>query len=72
MNITSAKVTVEQNIPFFGSTSAEASETDIGFNIGGGGSLAFSEVVTGFAEIKYVISADFDQPVGTAGILVFF
>lgn len=72
LNITVGKVTVEQTIPFFGTQTAEASETDIGLNFGGGGSLAFSDVVTGFAEIKYVLTSDFDQPVGTAGILVFF
>ena len=45
------------------------SETKVGLNLGGGGQFEFSELLTGFAEIKYVIN-DFDQLVIGAGVLV--
>ena len=58
-------------VPFFGTQETEATDSSVGFNIGGGGSTAFSDAITGFAEIKFVLG-DYDQPVATAGVLFFF
>ena len=44
------------------------SETKIGFNIGAGAAYNFTDALSGFGEIKYVIS-DFDQAVFTFGVL---
>ncbi|MBC8486171.1 MAG: outer membrane beta-barrel protein [Bacteroidetes bacterium] len=40
----------------------------IGFNIGGGAAYNFTDALSGFGEIKYVIS-DYDQAVFTFGVL---
>ena len=45
------------------------SETKVGLNLGGGGQYEINDLLTAFAEIKYVIS-DFDQLVIGGGILV--
>ena len=47
----------------------DASETKVGLNLGGGGQYEINDLLTAFAEIKYVIS-DFDQLVIGGGILV--
>lgn len=47
------------------------STTEVGLNLGGGGQFEFTDLLTGFAEIKYVIS-DADQLVIGAGVLVSF
>ena len=52
--------------PFF--TGADGTSTEVGLNIGAGGTFIFSEKISGFAEAKYVIGG-FDQLVGNVGIL---
>ena len=47
----------------------DESETELGLNIGGGGQYEINDLLTAFAEIKYVIG-DFDQLVIGGGILV--
>ncbi|NNF01761.1 MAG: outer membrane beta-barrel protein [Bacteroidia bacterium] len=71
INIANAKVKSETTVPFFGTTSSEATDSSFGFNIGAGGSTSLSDVISAFIEIKYVVG-DYDQPVGTAGILYHF
>ena len=44
------------------------SDTDIGLNIGGGATYNFTGSLSGFGEIKYVIS-NYDQAVFTFGVL---
>ena len=47
----------------------DASETKVGLNLDDGGQYEINDLLTDFAEIKYVIS-DFDQLVIGGGILV--
>ncbi|MCD4745323.1 MAG: porin family protein [Bacteroidales bacterium] len=46
----------------------ESSETEVGFNIGGGATYSFTGALIGFGEIKYVVS-NYDQAVFTFGVL---
>lgn len=68
INIAVLKVKSDYNDPFFGSFNTSASDSEFGLNIGAGGELMFNDQLTGFADIKYVIS-NFDQLVIVAGVL---
>ena len=48
--------------------SFDNSDTDIGLNIGGGATYNFTGSLSGFGEIKYVVS-NYDQFVFTFGVL---
>ena len=52
--------------PFF--TTVDRTVTQVGLNIGAGGTLLFSESLSGYAEVKYVIGG-FGQLVANVGVL---
>ena len=54
------------NNPFF--NDLDGTTTEVGLNIGAGGTLLFSESLTGYGELKYVIGG-FDQLVINIGVL---
>lgn len=65
ISIAGVKIDINTGIPGFdGSNTA----TEIGLNIGAGGTLKFSESLSGVGELKYVIGG-FDQLVANVGIL---
>jgi len=70
INISNSKVSSDINfgddLPGF---EPEASDTAFGLNLGGGADFYVSDVVTPFAQIKYVIS-DFDQLVIMGGVRI--
>ncbi len=70
VNYAHASVKMDADIPFFG-TSSSASDSEIGFNLGGGASYAFIESLEAFSTIKYTISST-DQAVILLGARYIF
>lgn len=68
LNIAGIKFDYENvtNNPFF--TVPDSSTSKVGLNVGAGGTLVFTESLSGYAEVKYTIS-DFDQLVINVGVL---
>jgi len=62
-------VRVEYDGPGSSNIDSDDSDTELGLNIGGGALYQINDQLTGFGELKFVIS-DFDQAVITAGVLV--
>ncbi len=59
-------VSVDFDTPGF---DTDASDTEVGLNLGGGVRYGFTENIIGFGEIKIVVGG-FDQVIITAGVLV--
>lgn len=74
LNFSIVTAKVETDLTTIGgtsTTSAKSSSTEVGVNIGGGGSIELSEGLRGFGEVKYVLSA-FDQAVISIGLVKSF
>lgn len=72
INISSwrAKWEGDYGYPYGGYYEDSNTETKIGFNIGGGAAYNFTEALSGFGEIKYIlIDSNYDQAVFTFGVL---
>lgn len=61
LNYAHSSVKADVDIPFFG-TSSSSSDSEVGFNLGGGATYAFIESLEAFSTIKYTISST-DQAV---------
>lgn len=57
-----------ENLPSTPFIPTDNSDTEIGLNIGVGGTLIFSESLSGYAEIKYTLSG-YDQLIANVGVL---
>lgn len=66
-----ASVTVKIDIPGPFGGSSKATDSEIGINLGGGASKAFSEKLKGFGELKYTLGG-FDQAEIALGVLFAF